>query len=100
MAKTNWEARVKRIHWDNLYVIMVEGNDCSENTLKQFDKFPYRNKVMFTAKRMDIRSAFYIPNSEINGHVMDLCKYKSKFTGRRWLDDFDYVVFNNRQIEM
>jgi len=27
--------------------------------------------------------------------VMDLCKYKSKFTGRRWIDDYDYVGFLN-----
>ena len=27
--------------------------------------------------------------------IRDLCQYKSRFTGKRWLDQFDYVTFLN-----
>lgn len=98
-AKAKWKERVKRINWDNLYIIMVEGEGCTDEILKRFDALDYKHKVIFTAKsRPDIKSSYYIPGSEVSENaVMDLCQYKSKFTGKRWLDDFDYVDFLNQR---
>lgn len=31
----------------------------------------------------------------VNNELMNLLAYKSKFTGERYLDDFDYVNFLN-----
>lgn len=95
-AKAKWEERVKRIHWDNLYIIMVESAGCM---LKRFDELNYKHKVVFTAKeRPEIKSSYFIPGSAVSENaVMDLCQYKSKLTGRRWLDDFDYVRFLNQR---
>ncbi|MPN54610.1 hypothetical protein SDC9_202281 [bioreactor metagenome] len=44
----------------------------------------------------EIDSAYYIKGSEQDGVVRDICQYKSAFSGRRWLDDFDYVSFLNQ----
>ena len=44
----------------------------------------------------EIKCSYHISGSEQpNGDVMDLSKYKGKFTGRRWIDDYDYVGFLN-----
>lgn len=97
-AKRIWEKRAARINKDNLYVIMVQQNGCTKEILRRFDNLPYKHKLAFVARPMpDIKCAYYIPDTEQpNGDVMDLCQYKGKFTGKRWIDDFDYVGFLNR----
>lgn len=97
-AKKSWEKRVVRINRDNLYIILVQQNDCTTEILQRFDNLPYEHKLALTACPMpDINCSYYIPGSEKpNGDVMDLCRYKGKFTGRRWIDDFDYVDFLNQ----
>lgn len=96
-AKRIWEKRTERINRDNLYVILVQQNGCTEELLKKFDELPYKHKLALTARSMpEIKCSYYISGSEqSNGDVMDLCKYKGKFTGRRWIDDYDYVGFLN-----
>ena len=98
-AKAKWEERIKRIHWDNLYIMMVQREGCDDNMVARFNNLPYKHKVIFTAKSYpDCQSAFCIPDSkEETGEVMDLCRYKSRFTGRRWLDEYDYVGFLNEK---
>ena len=44
------------------------------------------------------RSAYYIPKSEVDiQNVKNLCDYQSKFTGKRWLDEFDWISFLNER---
>ena len=87
-AKIIWEKRTARINRENLYVILVQQNGCTE-------ELPYKHKLALTARPMPkIKCSHCISGSEQpNGDVMDLCKYKGKFTGRRWIDD--YVGFLN-----
>ncbi|MBS6180963.1 MAG: DUF1919 domain-containing protein [Erysipelotrichaceae bacterium] len=94
-AKAKWEERIKRIHWDNLYIMMVQRAGCNDNIVARFNDLPYKHKVIFTAESYpDCQSAFCIADSkEETGKVMDLCRYKSEFIGRRWLDEYDYVSF-------
>lgn len=95
-AEQKWEERKKRIHFDNLYVIMVDRDGCTYKDIIEFDSLPYEHKAFLTYKeRPEIKSAVCIPGSEEENHILDICKYKSKWTGRRWLDDFDYVAFLN-----
>lgn len=96
-AKKIWEKRAARINRSNLYIILVQQNNCTQEVLKEFDSLPYKHKLALTAHPMlEIKCAYSIQGSEqSNGDVMDLCKYKGKFTGRRWIDDYDYVQFLN-----
>lgn len=96
-AKKIWEKRTARINRNNLYVILVQQNNCTREVLKEFDTLPYKHKLALTACPMsEIKCAYYIQSSEQpNGDVMDLCRYKGRFTGRRWIDDYDYVGFLN-----
>lgn len=97
-AKRTWKKRVTRIEKDNLYVIFVQQNGCTEQILREFDNLPYKYKLALTAKPMPaIQCSYCIPNTmQRNGDVIDLCKYEGKFTGKRWNDEYDYVGFLNK----
>lgn len=97
-AVTKWEERKKRIKWDNLYVIAIDGDNCSEESLHRFDNLPYKHKVIFThLPRPDIQSAYYLKGFEDQPGVGVLLYFKKQFFIRRYLDDFDYVSFLNQR---
>ena len=97
-----WEKRKKRIDWSNVYVIMTERDGCTIQDLENFDKLPYKNKVVFTTEEHDrFNSSLYLEGTCTNDttgyhNVEDLTKYPSKFSGKRLVDKFDYVEFLNR----
>lgn len=81
--------------------MMFERDGCTYEDIKEVDKLPYKNKVVFVHKDMpEIGSAVYIQNSELLGDPMQkikiLTKYKNWFTGKRLIDAFDYVSFFNQ----
>lgn len=96
-AEQKWYERCKRINWSNLYIMMVERDSCTADNISEFDILPYNHKIIFTtSRRLDIKSSYYIPGTvDNNDEVIDLCLYKGKFTGKRWIDDFDYIDFLN-----
>lgn len=97
-AIEKWEERKKRINWDNLYVIAIDGDNCSEESLQRFDSLPYKHKVIFThCPRPDIKSAFYLKRFEDQPGVGVTLYFKKQYWIRRYLDDFDYVAFLNRR---
>lgn len=64
-AKTTWEKRTARINRDNLYVILVQQNGCTEEILKKFDELPYKHKLALTARPMpEIKCSYCIPGAE------------------------------------
>lgn len=96
-AISKWENRKQRINFSNLYFILVERDQCTLEDLYAFDQLPYKNKIVFTHRPYpQIASAYYIPDSEINSQVRDLTAYLGKFTGKRWIDKFDYVNWLNQ----
>ncbi|MCW6681985.1 DUF1919 domain-containing protein [Aerococcaceae bacterium NML160702] len=97
-----WNARAKRIQWDNLYVMMMERDGCTYEDLCEFDELPYEHKVVFVHKPMpEIRSAVYIEGTEVYGeatHKVDgLTTYQGKLTGKRMIDKWDYISFLNKK---
>lgn len=64
-----------------------------------FDKLKFKHKTIFTAKEYpEIKSAYYISHCEENDNcVRNLMEYKNKFTGKRWLDEFDWITFLNER---
>lgn len=98
-AKQKWNERLKRLHMDNIYIIMVQKDGCTEQDILSFDQLKFKHKVIFTAKEYpQYHSAYYIPKSEEDtDNVKNLCDYQSKFTGKRWLDQFDWISFLNEK---
>ena len=95
-AVKKWEERKKRINWDNLFILGIDGDNCTYETMQRFDNLPYKNKVIFTHKLYpEIKSAYYIPGFENEDGVGVLLYFKKQFLVRRYLDDFDYIAFLN-----
>lgn len=95
-AIVKWEERKKRIDWDNLFILGIDGDNCTYKTMQRFDKLPYKNKVIFThIPYPEIKSSYYIPGFENEESVGVLLDFKKQFLVRRYLDDFDYVAFLN-----
>lgn len=91
-----WEERKKRINWDNLFILGIDGDDCTYESIQRFDALPYKNKVIFTHKPyLEFNSAYYIKGFEEKKQVGVLLYFKDQFWVRRYLDDFDYVTFLN-----
>jgi uncharacterized protein (DUF1919 family) len=98
-AKRKWNERLKRLDMNNIYIVMVQKDGCTEQDIRSFDRLKFKHKVVFTAKEYpQYRSAYYIPQSEENEeNVKNLCDYQGIFTGKRWLDEFDWISFLNER---
>ena len=96
-AVEKWRERCTRINKEQLYIMMVERDGCTINDILEFDELPYNNKVVFTHKNYeDIKSSFYIHGFENDDRIGHLHTVMNKKTGKRYIDQFDYVGFLNR----
>lgn len=95
-AREKWEQRKQRIDWDNLYVIGIDGDNCTYDSIKRFDALPFRNKVILTHKSFpEFKSAVCLPGFESQGEILRPTDFKEQFWTRRYMDAFDYVSFLN-----
>ncbi len=95
-AVKKWEERKQRINWNNLFIIAIDGDGCTYETIEKFENLPYKNKVIFTHRKYDeFKSAYYISGFEDQSGVSVLLYFKKQYFIRRYLDDFDYVNFLN-----
>ena len=95
-AVKKWEERQQRINWDNLFILGIDGDNCSYESIQKFDALPYQNKVIFThIPYPEFQSSYYIPGFEKEPGVGVLLYFKKQFWVRRYLDDFDYISFLN-----
>lgn len=94
-GKRKWQERMKRLDLSNIYVI-YEGPKVSEDFMERFSKLPYK-KAVISSKRDNLKWNFY--------HGFDfyrewkpgkILEYKSWFSVKRFLDDFDYIKFLNK----
>ncbi len=96
-AKEKWDTRKQRIDWDNLFVVGIDGDNCTYETLQRFDALPYPNKVIFTHKPYpEFTSAYYLPGFEdLDGIGVATAFRTEGALIRRYMDQFDYVSFLN-----
>lgn len=91
-----WKERKQRINWDNLFIVGTEKDSCTYETLKRFEKLPWKNKVVFThVEYPEFSSACYIRGFEEKEELGVLTFPKKQLLKRRFLDDFDYISFLN-----
>ncbi|HFU3704257.1 TPA: DUF1919 domain-containing protein, partial [Streptococcus suis] len=98
----DWNKRKARINWNNIFLMMSERDGCTDKDIEEFEQLPYANKVIFVSEPMPhFKSAYYIEGSEVYNsqkkQVGTLTSFKSKYSGKRIIDDFDYVSFLNRE---
>ncbi|MDO4701645.1 MAG: DUF1919 domain-containing protein [Erysipelotrichaceae bacterium] len=95
-AKTKWIQRVKRINYDNLFVIFTDRDGCTYQHLKAFEELDIKNKVVFTHKPYpEFKSAYYIKGFEQQDKLGNLYEYRHRFTGFKYYDQFNYVKWLN-----
>lgn len=97
-AVDKWNERKTRINWDNIYIMAIDGDNATYESVKKFDELPYKNKVIFTHKSYpELKSSYYIKGFEDKGEVGVLINFRETFWIRRYLDYFDYVSFLNSE---
>lgn len=90
-AVSAFERRVKRISYDNLYVIFSERDGCTYEDLQEFDALPYKNKVVFThLPYEDISTAYYIKGYEADACLGSIIGWDRKL-GKKIYDQFDFI---------
>lgn len=100
-ALEKWNSRKKRINKDNVFVMMSEQNKCTIEDLEQFDKLPYKNKIVFTKRPYDdINSAFYIRGFEKKKELGTALAFRNVFSSKRYYDQFPYVDWLNGELLM
>lgn len=98
-AKEKWERRIERINKSNIFIMMTESPNFPEAYYQRFEDLPYAHKVLFTANiHKDYPSTFCLSAAnKLERGLTDILQFKSRFSGKRWLDEFDYVSFLNQQ---
>lgn len=60
-AVSKWKTRSTRIMWDHIYVIATGHDDLERaDLMEEFDKLPYKNKVMFTFGKWNYPWAYQV----------------------------------------
>ncbi|WP_418667981.1 DUF1919 domain-containing protein [Allofournierella sp.] len=96
-AQEKWNARKKRIDWNNVFYIFNDRNGCTQKDLEEFDALPYPHKIVFThIPHPEIKCAVVVPNCECKPCVPIMTAYKKGSLVRREYDCFDYVGWINR----
>ena len=97
--KESWERRVKRINMKKIFVIMTQRDGCTIDDIKDFEKLNYKHKVIFVNKPMpSFKSTYYIKETKkynSDDSIVDLSNYISFFSGKRFIDYYDWVSFLN-----
>lgn len=96
-AVSKWHERCLRIDKNSLYIMMTDRDGCTVDDMKAFDALPYTNKVIFTnQKHEEIDSSYYIRGFEKEKSLGNIQESMNIF-GKRYVDQFDYVSFLNRE---
>lgn len=100
LARDKWVERSGRINFDNLFIMFTDRDGCTYENLRDFDRLPYKNKVVFTNKEYpELKSAFYLKGWEKERSVGECFRYKSKLSIKKHYDDFNYISWFNREAE-
>lgn len=72
-CRSKWQRRMKRIEWDNLFVIGSDRDGCNAALIDRFLRLPFKNKVFFSSKRLKRSSdVVYFPEYKYDTQVGDL----------------------------
>lgn len=94
-AEEKWERRKKRINRENLYIMLYNLDNISDEKIKELEAVECKNRVIFTATPLpDISWSYYIePNMKAQYPYAYLGK---DILGRRHVEKaFDFVEFFN-----
>lgn len=71
-AAEKWYRRASRVNFNNLFIIGMEQNLCTEKEIREFDRLPFNNKVFFSSKEIDgLKSNCFMSEFANKGEVGD-----------------------------
>ena len=92
-ARDKWNARKSRVNRDNIRIVATDRDGCNKELKDRFQRLPYQ-KVMFThLPDEEHKDCFYIRGYETEGQVGTIVEHEGVMSGRRYLDQFDWVEF-------
>ena len=92
-AVYKWKQRAKRIHWDNIKLILVERDGCQSHDLNDFDSLPITKKIALTRLNNPIlNSAFHIKGYEDKKELGNIMSFKGVL-GKKIYDQYDWYSF-------
>lgn len=91
-----WKRRCRRIHWDNVRVVLVERDGCTESDLKEFDELSYPHKIALVHKKYsNIKSSYLIKGFEQCPELGNIMTFVNSW-GRKHYDQFNWRRFLNQ----
>lgn len=99
-AQEKWMQRVKRVNYENIFFIMECYDNVYPEELESYKRLPYaKNKVVLTHSiHPEMSDAHYISSEKNNKFAWGRTFKQRPFSGKRYLDDFDYVSFLNGDV--
>lgn len=95
-AIEKWNQRKNRINMNNFGVMLTNWGGDNTDQLARFDRLPFEHKVVFTDKKYPaIKSSFYLKKYTFRNHKNGNIYATQNITGKRYIDQFDYVAFIN-----
>lgn len=110
-----WERRIKRINWNNLFIIMtdrdfippvknnVEITSCSEEVLKKFDNLPFKDKICivknkrYCNKYKSCRQLLRGNDANCVGIITNIISLNGKRM-YQYVKNYNYLDFLNREV--
>lgn len=98
-ARAKWEARYRRINFDDIFIVMDRGIEAKEEILDAFHELPFAHKVIFSQfddpqrYPCNFHPSFYTAERFMSGAM-----YNNTQRGifrYHWMDEFDYVRWLN-----
>ncbi|MBN2652228.1 MAG: DUF1919 domain-containing protein [Spirochaetales bacterium] len=94
-AKEKWEARKSRMNLDNLFIFASQRDSCSDEDLYDFDKLPYKNKIILTTKSYSLKSSLQIKKFKKEkevGVITTYRDYEKVFDLIHWLNTGEIII--------
>lgn len=97
-AKSKWMERCRRVDYENIYFIWEFYDTKYDFRLaSEFDNLPVKHKMILTHNKFpEIKNGCYISCYVEDKPVAKILEYNGR-SGKRYLDEFDYVGFINRE---
>lgn len=95
-AVKKWNERKKRINYQNLFLMMTDRDGCTEAMIKEFDRLPYKNKILFSASDYpELKSVVYCSEFSDKECVPILTEWRNMRGERLYDRYFDVVEWLN-----
>lgn len=90
-AADKWYRRAGRVDMDNVFIIGMDQNLCTENDIMAFDKLPFKRKIFFSSRDIKGDSIIFMKEFENLGQVGD--PYKKGHVFYKYL--VEYLKYKN-----